>query len=165
MPYLGYEMKKIAIILAFLMSISSVNANDPISTTMTVFIVKENGQLEQVIKTNQQQVKPGQMLEYVISYKNNTSMPLNIQSADAIVPNNTVFVESSNKTKEKADFLVSIDQGKTFEAPPVKRIKKVESKEIEYEVPVEQYTHVRWAGQPAIAAGSTQNYRYRVKVN
>ncbi|CAA0091488.1 Uncharacterised protein [BD1-7 clade bacterium] len=142
---------------------TSVFAADPLSSTLDVFVVDDKGEKGALLEKDS--VEPGQVLEYQLTYTNNTEKPLQITAATGLIPENTAYVTGSAEGQVVAEFLVSIDKGTNYESEPVKRTRTVGGKTETYIVPVSEYTNVRWVKPEPIEAGKSQIYQYRVKVN
>lgn len=135
----------------------------PITSEMKVYVVAVDEKGKETL-TEQENAEPGQMLEYHMVYSNVSKKNLKITNADGLIPKSTEYVSKSANSKVKSDFLVSIDQGKTFEKEPVIRQRKEAGKITEYVVPVSEYTNVRWMAKEKIKPNKKQIFKYRVKV-
>lgn len=151
-------------VLLLLCALSTVVlAEGPISSEMKVFVVNvaDDGSEKLLSKG---QAEPGQMLEYHLTYHNTSKETLKITSADALIPVNTEYVASSANTDVASEFMVSIDQGKTYEAEPVIRQRREGGQLVDYIVPTSKYSHVRWVNKENMLAKAKQVFKYRVKV-
>jgi len=103
--------------------------------------------------------KPGDVIEYVATYRNTGKQPLRNLEATLPIPQNTEFVPgSATPGSAKA----SVD-AKSFAAMPLKRTTLKDGKPVEALVPVRDYRSLRWiAGD--LPADKTATFTARVKV-
>ena len=138
-------------------------ADGPLSSQMETFLVTKKNGKEVVVAT--QQASPGDVVEYRLTYSNESDQPLSGLVITGPVPANTEYLKESAAADVKAEFTVSIDGGETYQSEPVKRTQtdsKGQSKEII--VPAGEYTQLRWVPEKGLQPGKVQTYRYRVKV-
>jgi len=103
--------------------------------------------------------KPGDVIEYVATYRNTGKQPIRNLEATLPIPHNTEFVPGS---ANPANARASLD-AKTFAAMPLKRTTIKDGKPVEALVPVRDYRALRWS--PAdLPAEKTATYTARVKV-
>ena len=135
-------------------------AEGPLTTTLKGFVVSAKDGKETLAPA--ETAPPGQVMEYAITAANSAKSALKKVQVVGPVPKNTAYVE---KSAQKADLLeVSIDDGKTFAKPPIKRtVTGPDGKSSEIEVDASEYTHLRWT-LPEIKGGASQELRYRVRV-
>ena len=106
--------------------------------------------------------RPGEVIEYRLTYKNSESTPVSQLKAKGPVPAGTRYVADSARSDVRARLRFSHDGGVTWQAAPLKR--KAADGKGEEVVPPEHYSHVQWtAGQP-LEKGKPQTYSYRVQV-
>ena len=104
-------------------------------------------------------VKPGELIEYVATYRNTGKQPLKNLEATLPIPSNTEFVAGSAKPGAAK---ASVD-GVTFADMPLKRRVTRAGKQVEEEVPAREYRALRWyPGE--LGAEKTIAYTARVKV-
>ena len=103
--------------------------------------------------------KPGDVIEYVATYRNTTAQPVRNLEATLPIPANTELVsESARPPAVKA----SVD-AVAFAAMPLLRRVKRDGREIEEAVPAREYRYLRWyPGE--LAGGKSAVFRARVKV-
>lgn len=103
--------------------------------------------------------KPGDVIEYVATYRNTGKQPLRNLEATLPIPHNTEFVPGS---ANPANARASLD-AKSFAAMPLKRTTTKDGKTVEMLVPVRDYRALRW---PAVElpADKTATFTARVKV-
>ena len=105
------------------------------------------------------------MLEYRLAYSNSADKSFHKLVINGLIPANTEYVADSARSEVSNDFLVSIDQGKTYQAEPVMRtVRQADGTDKKEVVPVAEYTHLRWKSQQALEPKSQQEYFYRVRV-
>ncbi len=137
--------------------------------TFTIAQLKEVAEQQGGVRTTRlvpaTSVAPGDVVEYVLAYRNEGDAPATDANIDDAIPKGTTYVANS-AAGEGAEVGFSSDGGKTF-APAVKLT-------YEYRLPngaVErrvatpaEYTHVRWTLK-TVPAGATGKVSFRVKVN
>ncbi|MEE9302167.1 MAG: hypothetical protein V3U84_00130 [Thiotrichaceae bacterium] len=163
--------KKIAYTLAFIGALGSVaavaanKAQSPLSSEMKAFVVQKDATGKEKLMAVKS-AEPGQTIQYQLTYQNKGKGALKGLTVTGPVPANTHFLGKSTHTKVKADLVVSIDGGKTYEKEPVKRMKaQADGSKKMVVIPADKYTHVRWKTKSALQSGSKQVFNYRVKVN
>ncbi len=161
---MGNVKNLVVFVVIFLLAGISYAAS-PVSGEIKAYLVTvdKNGK-EKVTKTDQ--VEPGQVMEFELVFTNNGETNVSgIQVVDPI-PENTLFIGESHSSDVQANFEVSIDGGQTFESEPVIRIEtQADGSQKEVVIPPEQYTHVRWLAEDALASkGGKQRFTYRVSV-
>ena len=155
---------KLFISALMMLSLSVVSwADGPLSSQMETFLVTNKKGEELVVVT--EQASPGDIVEYRLTYTNESQQPLSGLVITGPVPANTQYLEDSAAADVKAAFTVSIDGGETYHAEPVKKTqtdRNGQPKNII--VPPSEYTQLRWVPDKGIQPGKVQTYRYRVKV-
>jgi uncharacterized repeat protein (TIGR01451 family) len=110
-------------------------------------------------------VSPGDVIQYVLTYKNDGDQPAFGAVLEDPIPKGTTFLANS-ATGENADITFSNDGGKNF-APPVKLTYEIRlpngAVERRVATPAE-YTHIRWTVKD-VPAGATGRVSFRVRVN
>lgn len=152
--------------LVFLLAGSSAiqAQTEPLKSEMTAYLVKHDGDGQEVLVPTDN-ASPGELIEYVLVYQNTGRGPLSGLALNGPVPANTKYVAGTAKTGVKHDFLVSIDNGKTWESEPVKRQRqKPDGTMQKIVVGAEEYTGLKWMSQEDLQPGAIQEYRYRVRI-
>jgi uncharacterized repeat protein (TIGR01451 family) len=104
-------------------------------------------------------VKPGDVIEYTVTYRNTGKPALSKLEATLPIPAETEFVPG---TARPANAKASTD-GRTFGDLPLKRTVKRNGVDVEETVPVSQYRFLRW--YPGDLAGEKAlTYTARVRV-
>ena len=89
-------------------------------------------------------VNPGDVLRYTISSENPGAGVANDLVVTQPIPEKMTYELDTAKSKNQAEVVFSIDNGKTFVAKPTIIIETEDGKTIEQPAPAETYTHVRW---------------------
>jgi uncharacterized repeat protein (TIGR01451 family) len=106
------------------------------------------------------QIKPGEKMEYAITYTNNTKDAAKGLQATLPIPVGTQYIPS---TAKPVLVLASLD-GKTFALPPLKRKVVKDGVTTEVEVPPSEYRALRWR-MGDLAAAQSVMASARVLVN
>ena len=104
-------------------------------------------------------VKPGDVLEYVVTYRNNGAKPVRDFAATLPIPQATELVAG---TERPAGASGSVD-AREFQPVPLKRKVNRDGREMEEAVPLRDYRALRWAA-PELKAGQALTYSARVRV-
>lgn len=162
--------KKIALALcvvtvsAGVMFNATAKSKPTLVSNMQAYLVKVNAQGKEY-RQPAKVTEPGQVIEYNLSYTNQTQKTLSGLVVSGPIPANTSYIANSAKTGIQSELLVSIDGGATFESEPVRRQQKMPNGQMATVIiPPERYTNVRWKVKQPIAALGRQLYSYRVKV-
>ena len=135
----------------------------PLKSQMDVYRVEHKDGKEVLVKAGE--TSPDSMIEYHLTYTNNSDKPLSIKNIAVPVPESTAYIARSANTSVAHNFQVSLDGGNSWSSEPVKRMAKDKNdKDIEVVVPVSEYTHLRWQEKNSIKPGEVQEFRYRVRV-
>ena len=103
--------------------------------------------------------KPGDILEYVVTYRNTTREPVRELKATLPIPPATELVPGSARPATARASLDSRD----FGAMPLKRKVKRDGREVEESVPLHEYRYLRWS-IAELHAGESMTFTARVKV-
>ena len=105
-------------------------------------------------------VKPGDVIEYVATYRNTTKQSLAKLEATLPIPPNTEFIAASAKP---ANAQASLD-GQAFLPMPLKRrVRAADGKETEQVVPTRDYRYLRWYPD-ALGGEKALSFSARVRV-
>lgn len=136
-----------------------------IESVMQPYIVTTNDKGEEFFATAAE-AEPGDVIEYRVTYTNNGQEAVHGLVVTGPIPNQTQYVSNSSVAGATSSFVVSIDDGNTWDTVPVKRTrKKADGTEIEVIIPASEYDKVRWNVKDRLAAGAAQEFKYRVQVN
>jgi uncharacterized repeat protein (TIGR01451 family) len=105
-------------------------------------------------------VKPGDVIEYVASYRNNGKQPLAKLEATLPIPANTEFIAASAKP---ANAQASVDGQAFLPMPLMRKVRAADGKEIEQQVPTREYRYLRWYPD-ALGGEKTLSFSARVRV-
>ncbi len=137
--------------------------------TYTIAQLKEVAEQQGGVRTTRlvpaTSVAPGDVVEYVLAYRNEGDAPATDANIDDAIPKGTTYVANS-AAGEGAEVGFSSDGGKTF-APAVKLTYeyRLPSGAVERRVATPaEYTHVRWTVKQ-VPPGATGKVSFRVKVN
>lgn len=104
-------------------------------------------------------VKPGDVLEYVVTYRNNGAQAVRDFIATLPIPQATELVAGSERP---AGASASVDS-RDFGPVPLKRKVRRDGREVEEAVPSRDYRALRWRA-PELKAGQQVRYSARVRV-
>jgi len=103
--------------------------------------------------------RPGDVIEYLATYRNTGSSPITGLEATVPIPGNTEFVPGSARP---AGARASLD-GRNYADIPLKRTVTRGGKQVEEQVPYREYRSLRWtAGE--LGGGKTLVFTARVRV-
>lgn len=103
--------------------------------------------------------KPGDVIEYVATYRNTAKSPVSGLEATVPIPPNTEFVSGSARP---AAAKASVDS-RTWGDMPLKRKVIRDGREVEEQVPLRDYRYLRWfPGQ--LGADKSMTFTARVRV-
>ena len=106
-----------------------------------------------------EQARPGDVIEYVATYRNTTRQPVRNLDATLPIPSETEFIPGSEKP---AGARASVD-GTTWGAMPLKRKVQRDGREVEEAVPAREYRFLRWHAD-TLAAEKSAAFTARVRV-
>lgn len=104
-------------------------------------------------------VRPGDVIEYVATYRNTGRAPITGVEATVPVPPNTEYVDGSARP---GDAKASVD-GRVYAAMPLKRQVVRDGKTVDEIVPTRQYRYLRWSA-PQIPGEKSVSFTARVRV-
>ena len=157
-------MKYMLTLVMMLLPVAAWTAPDvkiDIVAEKVVVVEKDGKKLEQRVAT--QEVLPGDILVYTLSYKNVGDEPAKNINIDDPIPNDTVYiVDSAYGPGSEISF--SIDGGKTYKQPSLLSYEvDVNGKKVKRKATPEQYTHIRWS-VPEVGVGKSGVASFRVRV-
>jgi len=88
-------------------------------------------------------VKPGEIIEYQVTYTNKGKAPVSNLTANLPIPEGTEFLRASAKPVLGAK--ASLGDGKFDPIPLKRKVKTPDGKEVEQEVPLVQYRVLQWS--------------------
>jgi uncharacterized repeat protein (TIGR01451 family) len=109
-------------------------------------------------------VNPGDQLRYVVTGQNAGKAAAKKLVLTQPIPKQMTYQLGSAKDSDRATVSYSIDQGKSFTAQPMVKVKLADGKEASRPAPAEAYTHVRWQFGNAVNPNAQVKASYEVKV-
>jgi uncharacterized repeat protein (TIGR01451 family) len=110
-------------------------------------------------------VKPGDVLRYAVTGKNNSNAAVRNLGVTQPIPKQTIYVLNSVAVKNnKAKVTYSIDNGKSFVEKPTVQVKLANGKVETRPAPAALYTHVRWKFEEPISPAIAVNASYQVRI-
>ena len=104
-------------------------------------------------------VRPGDVIEYVATYRNTGSAPVRDLEATLPIPAHTELLAGSARP---VGARASLD-AREFAAPPLKRTVRRDGRAVEEAIPTREYRYLRWS-QPVLAPNQAVAFRARVRV-
>ncbi|MCB1619132.1 MAG: DUF11 domain-containing protein [Thiothrix sp.] len=136
----------------------------PLQNTLQAYLVSADQQGREILQPTRE-VEPGQLIEYQLTYANTGNSALRDVVVTGPIPAATAYMPQSARTQAKAQLQVSIDNGRTFESEPVRRmITDKNGRKVEVIIPPSEYSHVRWIMKEPLQAGMTRQFAYRSMV-
>lgn len=109
-------------------------------------------------------VNSGEIIDWNINSSNSGNASARNYKIVGQIPTGTTFVLGSARSEADANVTYSIDGGKTFSAQPVVEEKQEDGSVKQVAAPVAMYTQVRFEYSSELAADSSSNASYRVRV-
>jgi uncharacterized repeat protein (TIGR01451 family) len=149
-----------ALWLAWLTSAAVAMAqNAPISSEMQVSQVETiDGR---TVLRPVQSSKPGEVLEYRVTYRNHSDAPVSGLTASLPIPAGTTLLDRSQLPP---DALASSDGVRFAPLPLMRRVRQADGSERSEPVPLEDYRALRW-NLGTLQPGSSEQVSARVRVN
>lgn len=137
---------------------AGVQARADVVSELVAFKVVASGSKESFQAATS--VKPGELLEYRLDYRNKGDEAARGLEVTLPIPDTLEYVAN---TAQPAAVRASVD-GQNFQPVPLKRrVRQADGKEIEQLVPVSEYRYLRW--NPAdLPAGQAAKYSARARV-
>lgn len=129
----------------------------PLESSLVAYVIDLDEEGEEIL-IESEDVAPGDLVEYHLSYENTGGGDLAGVIVTAPIPAATVFQLGTDLADTPSIFEASIDDGETWAVPPILLA------DGESEAPLEAYDLVRWNTESAIAAGDDWLFKYRVQV-
>lgn len=108
---------------------------------------------------------PGDVVRYTISGNNRTEQPISgLVLNDDIPSNMTIVIGSGRVESGQGTITYSADAGKTYSPSPMIRETRPDGTLVSRPATAEEYTHVRWAFTSAVAAKSSVQGSYQVRL-
>ena len=148
----------LAVVAAALPVQAQPPAKDPVEARLEVRKVNRAPDGRESVSAAES-VKPGDVLEYVVTYRNHGATPVRDFVATLPIPQATELVPGSERPAGAGG---SVD-AREFRPVPLKRKVNRDGREIEEAVPFRDYRALRWT-VPEFKAGQSLTYSARVKV-
>lgn len=159
---------KICLLTSLIFAASALAQDGPLESLLDVYRVDfqeiADGTTVEVL-VEAEQAAPGEVLEYVLTYRNTGEQALRGFVIKNAVPQNTDYLGDSDSSDIGSDFLVSIDYGVTWESVPVIRVvTNSDGEEQTITIPPEQYTNISWKINEDLSPDNEFELRYRVVI-
>jgi uncharacterized repeat protein (TIGR01451 family) len=109
-------------------------------------------------------VNPGDRLRYRLVGRNDGQAAARNLVLNQAIPAQMTYVIGSAQAPSGAKVVFSVDGAKSFVATPMVKVKQLDGKLIDQPAPAELYSHIRWVLGSDIAAKSTVNTSYELRV-
>jgi uncharacterized repeat protein (TIGR01451 family) len=126
-------------------------------------VVNEDG-IEKLLPA--EKARPNDIIEYKLTYKNNSNTPLQNLVITDPVPAEAVYIAESAHLPQEGRVQFSVDEGQSYHAWPVKvLIETADGEQVWKDAAPEQVTHIRWTLDEAVDPdqGIVVGYRASVK--
>jgi uncharacterized repeat protein (TIGR01451 family) len=108
--------------------------------------------------------RPGDVIEYRLSFTNNTDGPVRDLVFDDPVPEGLVYVlGSAGAERDDVATQFSIDGGATYDPEPEIEVQEAGAT-VRRPAPAERYTHVRWIVAGAVSVGEQVQALFRARI-
>ena len=136
-----------------------------VSVKGNLFLVSMDSQENEIFtEPENQEVSPGDLLEYRFVYHNGTAKPLSGMVLTGPIPELTFYIGNSAWSNVEAIFEVQLLAEEDWDAPPIVRRRKLEDDWKEVVVPPSEYGALRWTMQESLPVDAEAEIRYRVRV-
>lgn len=136
-------------------------ATEPLQSTLAAFRVERDAKGAEQLKPAEQ-VRPGDLLEYQLTYRNQGNAPLLGLSVDLPIPAGTEWVQVQGSPAPQQASLQA--QGGAFQSIPLKRqVRNAQGRLVDVLVPMAEYRVLRWQAERLQPQGNLV-YKARVRV-
>lgn len=140
---------------------AAVPATEPLQATLAAYRVERDAKGAEQLKPAEQ-VRPGDLIEYQLSYRNQGAIPLTGLAMDLPIPAGTEWLQGQGNPAPQQASLQA--QGGAFQSIPLKRqVRNAQGKLIEERVPVAEYRVLRWQAE-RLPPQASLTYKARVRV-
>lgn len=151
-------------LIAASLSMGAVRADGPVSSRLEALKVTADASGQESFVAAGE-VAPGDLIEYRLTYANSGKTAVSQLAVNGPVPKGTTYVPGSASTTVRHELKFSYDNGQTWlSTPPVREVRAADGKTQQRPAGPEEITNVEWQVREPLKVGSTQAYRYRVKV-
>ena len=147
------------------LALPAVAADDaPVTSNLEAFLVVKNADgTERFTPANR--VTPGGVIEYRITYTNNTDNALADFTVNGAVPKKTAYLANSQSSDVPAAFEAEITDLGWVSVPAFRDEQQPDGTIRKVEVPASEYLNVRWRLEDGLAGASNVNVTYRVRID
>lgn len=158
------KCRTISIILILMSMSLPIMAQDsgPVSSVLQVFKITEDAEGNEVV-TETTEVKPGDLLEYRITYTNNDAGPITDLRPMLPVPTGMAYVKGSAQPALESASLTTAG-GEFLPIPITRQVRKPDGTLTNEEVPAREYRRLRWLVE-SLEVGESVILVARVTVN
>ena len=142
----------------------AASAQEPVSSNLKAFIVSTDDKGQETFK-KADRVTPGELIEYRITYRNNTTDPLGEFTINGDVPGKTAYVSGSQKSNMAAVFQAEIADLGWVDIPAYREIVNPDGTVEKVQVPPDEFENLRWRLAESLAPDGEVNVIYRIKVD
>lgn len=162
-PNIGINLRSIAAasVLAFCALPAAAQA---VTSELAVFSVETSDEGSEVLSPADS-IDPGETLQYVVTYKNNTNNALGGFVVTGPVPVETSFDPASSYISQAAEFQARTGDVDWAQPPLFRMVTNELGERVREEVPASDYAEVRWVLSEALPPQSTLVAQYRTTVN
>jgi uncharacterized repeat protein (TIGR01451 family) len=133
-------------------------AKNAVETRLEVHkVVRTSDGRESLVEADS--VKPGEILEYVVTYRNTTNEAVRDLQATLPIPQATEYLPDSAKP---ATAKASLD-ARAYDAIPLKRMVQRNGRDVEEAIALREYRYLRWS-VPELGANKSLTFVARMKV-
>ncbi|WP_293374448.1 hypothetical protein [Nevskia sp.] len=161
-----YVLSRVSVflLLTLLASGFTAQAQGPVSSRLEAMkVTRDAAGVEAFAPAGE--VAPGDLLEYRLVYANTGSTGISQLTVNGPVPKGTAYLPNSAAAATRHTLRYSYDGGKTWvTTPPVREVRAADGQVRREPLPNEEITNIAWQVQEPLKAGSSQTYRYRVRV-
>lgn len=143
---------------------NAVAAEPPVLSTMQALIVDTDDDGNEVFRAAET-VDPGQIIEYRIVHKNQSSEALSGFIVTGPIPDGTHYLADSASVEDSSLFQVKVPGEDWQGEPAYKTIVKDDGEEERVLADPSEYTGIRWTLTSALPDEATAEGSYRVRVN
>lgn len=152
------RLAAVAAALFFGVSAQAQKAAAPLESVLVARKVMLEGGRENLVDARD--ARPGDLIEYVVTYRNTGAGAIRDLAATLPIPKDTVLLAGS----PRPDGVRASVDGKAFATLPLKRrVTQADGRQVEEAVPLAEIRALRWAA-PELAPGQSLAFAARVRV-
>ena len=142
----------------------AVAASGDVVGTMEAYLVLRSASGQEQF-SSAKRVIPGGIIEYRVTYKNESKAPLSQFVINGKIPTNTVFVDDKNRTTQSAVLEADVAELGWVSLPAFRDVTRDDGSVQHIRVAPNEYGAVRWRLKNSINPGREVMAVYRVRVN